>query len=158
MADININNIDAIFNSIEDSIHKALEIDVSDYVQEIEEEVIQSEFYDKYNPRVYKRRYENKGLIDKERNMKVTVLKVGKGNFDFGMENISKTNPYKKTSKGKYSPIYSSLESNELLFPMLEGENGESLAELSQESLNQRMDEISNIIKQQIKANGIDLD
>ena len=100
-----------IMTELESSMLNALQDngEVSETAKDLQIEAINEEVYGVYSPRIYNRRYSNKGLEDK-RNMKVNISKIPNG-FHFSMTNETKTNPY-TNEDGSWKPIYSNLESD----------------------------------------------
>ena len=102
-----------ILKELDSDVATILATDVHNAVSEAHKEVVESDWYDKYDPQVYRRRTARKGLIDDNN----YIFRVS-GNIENGMtytfENITKDNPYVFGH-----PYYDGLEGNELLINMI---------------------------------------
>lgn len=67
-------NLKDLDNYIQTQISDCLTGECFDEIVKVEQEMIQQEVYDVYNPRRYRRRYHNRGLID-ENNISISELK-----------------------------------------------------------------------------------
>ena len=85
--------VDNIFNNFNKNVVEALETDVTNVIEDTQTEVIFDKVYENYTPVVYKRRYENDGIIDRE-NMNGNVVGNDGSNITYIFENDTKTNPY----------------------------------------------------------------
>ena len=106
-----------ILTELDSDVATILATDVHNAVSQAHKEVIESDWYDRYEPKVYQRRTERKGLTD-ENNFQIGIS----GNIENGMtytfENITKDNPYIFGS-----PFYDGLEGTNLLIDMIAEEH-----------------------------------
>ena len=106
-----------ILKELDSDVATILATDVHNAVSEAHKEVIESDWYDKYEPKVYKRRKERKGLID-ENNFQIGISGDIQNGMIYTFENITKDNPYIFGS-----PFYDSLEGTNLLIDMIAEES-----------------------------------
>lgn len=102
-----------ILKELDSDVATILATDVHNAVSEAHKEVIESDWYDKYEPSVYRRRTERKGLID-ENNFQIGISGDIQNGMTYTFENITKDNPYVFGH-----PFYDGLEGNELLINMI---------------------------------------
>lgn len=102
-----------ILKELDSDVATILATDVHNAVSEAHKEVIESDWYDRYEPSVYRRRTERKGLID-ENNFQIGISGDIQNGMIYTFENITKDNPY---VFGR--PFYDGLEGNELLINMI---------------------------------------
>lgn len=102
-----------ILKELDSDVATILATDVHNAVSEAHKEVIESDWYDKYEPSVYRRRTARKGLID-ENNFQIGISGDIENGMTYTFENITKDNPY---VFGR--PFYDGLEGNELLINMI---------------------------------------
>lgn len=102
-----------ILKELDSDVATILATDVHNAVSQAHKEVIESDWYDRYEPKVYKRRKERKGLID-ENNFQIGISGDIQNGMIYTFENITKDNPYIFGS-----PFYDGLEGNELLINMI---------------------------------------
>ena len=149
---MNINKlVDNIFKDINKDIVEILETNVTNVFEDVQVEVVEDHFYGRGEPKFYERRGEDKGLIDKEKNMNGNVISNTGKDIVYVFENDTKTNPYEKVGN-TYLPIYEELESDESLLEFLDSE-GIDISELTLQELNNH-DLINKTIKQSLKAKG----
>ena len=149
---MNINKlVDNIFKDINKDIVEILETSVTDVIEDVQVEVVEDHIYGRGEPKFYERRGEDKGLIDKEKNMNGNVISNTGKDIVYVFENDTKTNPYEKVGN-TYLPIYEELESDESLLEFLDSE-GIDISELTLQELNNH-DLINKTIKQSLKAKG----
>ena len=106
-----------ILKELDSDVATILATDVHNAVSQAHKEVIESDWYDRYEPKVYKRRKERKGLID-ENNFQIGISGDIQNGMIYTFENITKDNPYIFGS-----PFYDGLEGNELLINMIAEES-----------------------------------
>ena len=106
-----------ILKELDSDVATILATDVHNAVSEAHKEVIESDWYDKYEPKVYKRRKERKGLID-ENNFQIGISGDIQNGMIYTFENITKDNPYIFGS-----PFYDGLEGTNLLIDMIAEES-----------------------------------
>lgn len=149
---MNINKlVDNIFKDINKDIVEILETNVTNVIEDVQVEVVEDHIYGRGEPKFYERRGEDKGLIDKEKNMNGNVISNTGKDIVYVFENDTKTNPYEKVGN-TYLPIYEELESDESLLEFLDSE-GIDISELTLQELNSH-DLINKTIKQSLKAKG----
>lgn len=102
-----------ILKELDSDVATILATDVHNAVSEAHKEVVESDWYDKYEPKVYKRRTARKGLID-ENNFQIGISGDIQNGMIYTFENITKDNPYVFGH-----PFYDGLEGNELLINMI---------------------------------------
>ena len=102
-----------ILKELDSDVATILATDVHNAVSQAHKEVIESDWYDKYEPSVYRRRTARKGLID-ENNFQIGISGDIQNGMIYTFENITKDNPY---VFGR--PFYDGLEGNELLINMI---------------------------------------
>ena len=102
-----------ILKELDSDVATILATDVHNAVSEAHKEVVESDWYDKYEPKVYKRRTARKGLID-ENNFQIGISGDIQNGMIYTFENITKDNPYVFGH-----PFYEGLEGNELLINMI---------------------------------------
>ena len=102
-----------ILKELDSDVATILATDVHNAVSEAHKEVIESDWYDKYEPSVYRRRTARKGLID-ENNFQIGISGDIQNGMIYTFENITKDNPYVFGH-----PFYDGLEGNELLINMI---------------------------------------
>lgn len=102
-----------ILKELDSDVATILATDVHNAVSQAHKEVVESDWYDKYEPSVYRRRTERKGLID-ENNFQIGISGDIQNGMIYTFENITKDNPYIFGS-----PFYDGLEGNELLINMI---------------------------------------
>lgn len=102
-----------ILKELDSDVATILATDVHNAVSEAHKEVVESDWYDKYEPSVYRRRTERKGLID-ENNFQIGISGDIQNGMTYTFENITKDNPYVFGH-----PFYDGLEGNELLINMI---------------------------------------
>lgn len=102
-----------ILKELDSDVATILATDVHNAVSEAHKEVIESDWYDKYEPSVYRRRTARKGLID-ENNFQIGISGDIENGMTYTFENITKDNPYVFGH-----PFYDGLEGNELLINMI---------------------------------------
>ena len=102
-----------ILKELDSDVATILATDVHNAVSEAHKEVVESDWYDKYEPSVYKRRKERKGLID-ENNFQIGISGDIENGMTYTFENITKDNPYIFGS-----PFYDGLEGTNLLINMI---------------------------------------
>lgn len=102
-----------ILKELDSDVATILATDVHNAVSQAHKEVIESDWYDKYEPSVYRRRTARKGLID-ENNFQIGISGDIENGMTYTFENITKDNPY---VFGR--PFYDGLEGNELLINMI---------------------------------------
>lgn len=102
-----------ILKELDSDVATILATDVHNAVSEAHKEVIESDWYDKYDPQVYRRRTARKGLID-ENNFQIGISGDIQNGMIYTFENITKDNPYVFGH-----PFYDGLEGNELLINMI---------------------------------------
>ena len=102
-----------ILKELDSDVATILATDVHNAVSEAHKEVVESDWYDKYEPSVYRRRTARKGLID-ENNFQIGISGDIENGMTYTFENITKDNPY---VFGR--PFYDGLEGNELLINMI---------------------------------------
>lgn len=102
-----------ILKELDSDVATILATDVHNAVSEAHKEVIESDWYDKYEPSVYRRRTARKGLID-ENNFQIGISGDIQNGMTYTFENITKDNPYVFGH-----PFYDGLEGNELLINMI---------------------------------------
>ena len=106
-----------ILKELDSDVATILATDVHNAVSQAHKEVIESDWYDKYEPKVYKRRKERKGLID-ENNFQIGISGDIQNGMIYTFENITKDNPYIFGS-----PFYDGLEGTNLLIDMIAEES-----------------------------------
>ena len=106
-----------ILKELDSDVATILATDVHNAVSEAHKEVIESDWYDKYEPKVYKRRKERKGLTD-ENNFQIGISGDIQNGMIYTFENITKDNPYIFGS-----PFYDGLEGTNLLIDMIAEES-----------------------------------
>ena len=106
-----------ILKELDSDVATILATDVHNAVSQAHKEVIESDWYDKYEPKVYKRRTERKGLID-ENNFQIGISGDIQNGMIYTFENITKDNPYIFGS-----PFYDGLEGTNLLIDMIAEES-----------------------------------
>lgn len=106
-----------ILKELDSDVATILATDVHHAVSEAHKEVVENDWYDMYEPRIYKRRKERKGLID-ENNFQIGISGDIQNGMTYTFENITKDNPYGKFGFG-YEPFYSSLEGENFLIDMI---------------------------------------
>lgn len=106
-----------ILKELDSDVATILATDVHNAVSEAHKEVVESDWYDKYEPKVYKRRKERKGLID-ENNFQIGISGDIENGMTYTFENITKDNPYIFGS-----PFYDGLEGTNLLIDMIAEES-----------------------------------
>ena len=102
-----------ILKELDSDVATILATDVHNAVSEAHKEVVESDWYDKYEPKVYRRRTARKGLID-ENNFQIGISGDIQNGMIYTFENITKDNPYVFGH-----PFYDGLEGNELLINMI---------------------------------------
>lgn len=102
-----------ILKELDSDVATILATDVHNAVSQAHKEVVESDWYDKYEPSVYRRRTARKGLID-ENNFQIGISGDIENGMTYTFENITKDNPY---VFGR--PFYDGLEGNELLINMI---------------------------------------
>ena len=102
-----------ILKELDSDVATILATDVHNAVSQAHKEVIESDWYDKYDPQVYRRRTARKGLID-ENNFQIGISGDIQNGMIYTFENITKDNPYVFGH-----PFYDGLEGNELLINMI---------------------------------------
>lgn len=102
-----------ILKELDSDVATILATDVHNAVSQAHKEVVESDWYDKYEPSVYRRRTERKGLID-ENNFQIGISGDIQNGMIYTFENITKDNPYVFGH-----PFYDGLEGNELLINMI---------------------------------------
>ena len=106
-----------ILKELDSDVATILATDVHNAVSQAHKEVIESDWYDRYEPKVYKRRKERKGLID-ENNFQIGISGDIQNGMIYTFENITKDNPYIFGS-----PFYDGLEGTNLLVDMIAEES-----------------------------------
>lgn len=106
-----------ILKELDSDVATILATDVHNAVSEAHKEVIESDWYDKYEPSVYRRRTARKGLID-ENNFQIGISGDIQNGMTYTFENITKDNPY---VFGR--PFYDGLEGTNLLINMIAEEH-----------------------------------
>ena len=102
-----------ILKELDSDVATILATDVHNAVSQAHKEVVESDWYDKYDPQVYRRRTARKGLID-ENNFQIGISGDIQNGMIYTFENITKDNPYVFGH-----PFYDGLEGNELLINMI---------------------------------------
>ena len=102
-----------ILKELDSDVATILATDVHHAVSEAHKEVVENDWYDRYEPKVYKRRKERKGLID-ENNFQIGISGDIQNGMTYTFENITKDNPYIFGS-----PFYDGLEGKNLLINMI---------------------------------------
>ena len=146
--------IDDIFKKVNNDLVEILETNVTETIEDAQVEVIEDNIYSRGEPKFYERRGEDKGLIDKEKNMDGNVVSNTGRDIVYIYENTTKTNPYEKVGN-TYAPIYEELESDESLLEFLETE-GIDISQLTLEKL-EKEDLINKAIKHGLIAKGYKL-
>lgn len=106
-----------ILKELDSDVATILATDVHNAVSEAHKEVVENDWYDMYEPKVYKRRKERKGLID-ENNFQIGISGDIQNGMIYTFENITKDNPYIFGS-----PFYDGLEGTNLLVDMIAEES-----------------------------------
>lgn len=143
--------VDNIFNNLNKDVVEALETDVTEIIEDTQTEVIFDKVYENYTPVVYKRRYENDGIIDRE-NMNGNVVGNNGTNITYIFENDTKTNPY----DDYYLRDINGTENLLDMYDEMTMGHLDHTINISQETLNEleKEDLINKTIKKSLKSKG----
>jgi len=86
-----------ITKSVQDKVNKIAQVSVTDVVKEVEQQHIQTDVYDVYTPKYYKRRYYNDGLIAND-----NIVGSMDGNT---LEIVNITKPYNNSYNNELAPL-----------------------------------------------------
>ena len=143
--------VDNIFNNLNKDVVEALETDVTEIIEDTQTEVIFDKVYEDYKPVLYKRRYENDGIIDRE-NMNGNVVGNDGSNITYIFENDTKTNPY----DDYYLRDINGTENLLDMYDEMTMGHLDHTINISQETLNEleKEDLINKTIKKSLKSKG----